>query len=363
MASDKVDTDDAGRTTEPTLTVCFDGSCPLCQREVAMYQRLPADGAVNWVDVSRQTAAAAAEEATWGPAPSSAELMARFHVRRADGQWLSGAAAFVELWRSLPGWRWLARAARVPGVLPLMELGYRAFPPLRPFAQAVARRWDRRAAKPAQALAVDGVSGSSVVCPPRPTTAYPPWLLRELRSDHAGEVGAVRIYDGVLACSRDAAVRAFAQAHRETERRHLALIEIELPPSQRSRLLPAWRVAGWLTGALPALAGPRAVYVTIAAVERFVDHHYQQQLDAIDALPPDERPSLEALRQLLAECQGDERHHRDEALLLLRRASGSMPRQGAPDEPAQARPGWVLRGWCALVGKGSAAAVMLARRC
>jgi demethoxyubiquinone hydroxylase (CLK1/Coq7/Cat5 family)/predicted DCC family thiol-disulfide oxidoreductase YuxK len=348
--------------TQPALTVCFDGSCPLCRREVAMYQRLPADGVVNWLDVSDQTVAAT-EALIPEPAPSRAELMARFHVRRADGQWLSGAAAFVELWRNLPGWRWLARAAQIPGVLPLMELGYRIFLPLRPRLQAMARRRERGCSHPAQARAVDVLPGSGAVQSPGITSAYPPWLLRELRSDHAGEVGAVRIYDGVLACSRDAAVRAFAQAHRDTERRHLALIEAELAPSQRSRLLSAWRVAGWLTGALPALAGPRAVYLTIAAVERFVDQHYQQQLDAIDALPPDQRKPLQALRQLLADCQGDERHHRDEAQQLLRRASGAPARQGAADEPTQARTSWALRVWCAMVGKGSAAAVVLARRC
>lgn len=169
----------------------------------------------------------------------------------------------------------------------------------------------------------------------------PRWLIQELRSDHAGETGAVCIYDGVLAVARDPALRAFAAEHRATEQRHLALIEAELPAPQRSRLLGPWRLAGWLTGALPALAGPRAVYATIAAVERFVDGHYQQQLDRLAA-----QPAHAALRQTLADCQADECHHRDEALAALK---------GRP-------PGLLLRAWCALVGAGSAAAVVLARR-
>ena len=52
-----------------------------------------------------------------------------------------------------------------------------------------------------------------------------PSLRGDIRSDHAGEVGAVMIYRGVLAGSRDPLVREFALAHLATEQRHLAIIE------------------------------------------------------------------------------------------------------------------------------------------
>ena len=45
---------------------------------------------------------------------------------------------------------------------------------------------------------------------------------------------------------------AFAQSHIKTEAEHLALIEQWLPSDRRSLLLGPWRLAGWLTGALPA---------------------------------------------------------------------------------------------------------------
>lgn len=176
------------------------------------------------------------------------------------------------------------------------------------------------------------------------TDAITPELWRELRSDHAGEAGAVCIYRGILAVSRDPRVRAFAERHLETERSHLEAIESWLPAARRSRLLPAWRVAGWLTGALPALFGARAVFGTIEAVETFVDHHYAQQLDLIDALPPEARRA--ELRALLASCQADEVHHRDEAAEF---GGGELPSA-------------LLRVWCAIVGTGSAQAVKLARR-
>jgi predicted DCC family thiol-disulfide oxidoreductase YuxK len=59
--------------------------------------------------------------------------MERFHVRASDGRVLSGAAAFVEVWTRLPKWRWAARAASLPGMLAVLELGYRMFLPVRPF--------------------------------------------------------------------------------------------------------------------------------------------------------------------------------------------------------------------------------------
>ncbi|MFZ9335352.1 MAG: demethoxyubiquinone hydroxylase family protein [Burkholderiaceae bacterium] len=179
--------------------------------------------------------------------------------------------------------------------------------------------------------------------------ALPLELLRELRTDHAGETGAVMIYRGVLAVARDAQVRAFAQHHLQTELRHLALINEVVPPRWRSRLLPLWRVSGWVTGALPACFGARAVYATIESVETFVDHHYAAQVRWIDdvlAAEPQhpQRARLLHLRALLEQCRLDEVAHRDDAAA---RFSG------------QAR--GLLALWRALVGRGSAQAVRLCR--
>jgi ubiquinone biosynthesis monooxygenase Coq7 len=172
-----------------------------------------------------------------------------------------------------------------------------------------------------------------------PGDKLPARVFADLRTDHAGEVGAVCIYQGVLLFARDPALRAFAQHHLTTEQKHLRLISAWLPSARRSRLLPLWRLAGFLTGALPALFGPRAVYATIEAVETFVDHHYEEQIRALAS-----QPGLSDLRQTLLDCQADEVAHRDEA---------------AARGPS--RPGVVLRAWCAMVGAGSSAAVALIR--
>ena len=101
-----------------------------------------------------------------------------------------------------------------------------------------------------------------------------------------------------------------------------------------------WRLAGWLTGALPALLGPRAVYGTIEAVERFVDHHYEEQIQRLAA-----QPAFWPLRQTLVDCQADGVAHRNEAASAL--GAGA--------------PGVSLRAWGWLVGVGSRGAVAVCR--
>lgn len=258
------------------LCVYYDGGCPLCRAEIATYQRTEGGDAVMWVD-----AHGCAPDAL-GPDLQRPDALARLH-----------------------------------GVLPVLELGYRAFLRVRPL-------W-----RPAGGTA----------------SALPLPLLRELRTDHAGETGAVMIYRGILAVTRDPELRAFAQHHLDTESRHLALIEPVVPPAWRSRLLPLWRVSGWLTGALPACFGPRAVYATIQAVETFVDQHYAAQLDLIDTLQREHpNPELAALRSLLQQCQQDEVAHRDDA------AARWNGRARGP-----------LAVWRWLVASGSAAAVRMCR--
>ena len=164
-------------------------------------------------------------------------------------------------------------------------------------------------------------------------------MLRALRSDHAGETGAVYIYLGIRALTRDASVREFAREHQATEERHLQLMNQLVPPEQRSRLLPLWRMAGWITGALPALFGAPAVYRTIDAVESFVDRHYLVQIEALR-----ERPRDGALTEILESCRADELMHRDEARSRVE------------------SPGMIGRLWAAMIGAGSQAGVYVASR-
>ena len=61
------------------------------------------------------------------------------HLRFALIYLVSGAAAFVEVWAQLKGWKWLAALARLPGVTFLLEGLYRAFLPVRPALSRAAK--------------------------------------------------------------------------------------------------------------------------------------------------------------------------------------------------------------------------------
>ena len=171
---------------------------------------------------------------------------------------------------------------------------------------------------------------------------YSKYLEQELRSDHAGETGAVYIYKGIIAVAtlrKDQELIRFAKNHGATEAEHLQLIETVLKKKYQSLLLGPWRIAGWLTGAIPALFGRKAVYAAIDAVETFVEQHYQGQIHYLKT-----HGGHEQLLELLIRCQADEIDHKNEA---RSKVSPSVP--------------LALRAWYAMVGGGSAAAVLLAR--
>ena len=169
---------------------------------------------------------------------------------------------------------------------------------------------------------------------------YPKWLIEELRSDHAGETGAVEIYRGILATCRDPKIREFASKHCKTEQGHLDILNTELSSTEKSKLLPIWRIAGFLTGAIPGLLGTKAVYATIDAVETYVDHHYQQQIDRLE-----KENLFPELKETLIHCQKDEVDHRDEA-------------REATVGPLEAP----LKVWSCMITQGSKTAVELAKR-
>ena len=91
----------------------YDGACPLCRREIGVYQGLAPTQPLEFRDISDPAALLPADL----PAGlTRSGLLARFHVQHGDGRIESGAHAFIALWERLPYWRWLARLGRLPGV-------------------------------------------------------------------------------------------------------------------------------------------------------------------------------------------------------------------------------------------------------
>jgi predicted DCC family thiol-disulfide oxidoreductase YuxK len=94
-------------------------------------RRLDRRGAITFIDVAPADALCPLDRGL---------LLARLHAR-ADGEIVSGAAAFAVMWRAIPMLKSLGLAARNPMVLAALEWMYRGFLRVRPQLQRVLRRW------------------------------------------------------------------------------------------------------------------------------------------------------------------------------------------------------------------------------
>lgn len=118
---------ESGTHGQPAIAVYFDGSCPMCAKEISYYQQLDSDQRVAWIDVA-------------GPNPScpvgydQQMLLARFHVKDlATDKIYDGAAGFAKLWQAMPSpWRQLGVIASVAPITWILELGYQLTLKVRP---------------------------------------------------------------------------------------------------------------------------------------------------------------------------------------------------------------------------------------
>jgi ubiquinone biosynthesis monooxygenase Coq7 len=134
-----------------------------------------------------------------------------------------------------------------------------------------------------------------------------------IRVDHAGEFGALRIYEGQLAVlgrSPHATenVRAIRRMAAQ-EQKHFDAFDrmIKDRAVRPTALEPVWRAAGFALGAATALMGEKAAMACTVAVEDVIDAHYARQ---IERLGTDEAE----LKGTIQKFHAEECAHRDEAL-------------------------------------------------
>jgi len=111
----------------PCLTVYFDGFCPVCRREVGVYRRLHAPGAIHWQDL------AATPGVLSDVGVDLQTALTWLHVRDADGVVHTGLDAHCRMWERLPLLHVLAwLIARSPRLRRGVDALYRWFTPRRP---------------------------------------------------------------------------------------------------------------------------------------------------------------------------------------------------------------------------------------
>lgn len=138
-------------------------------------------------------------------------------------------------------------------------------------------------------------------------------LDRIVRVDHAGEVGADKIYEGQLAVLRSTPVGPLIQEMWDEEKEHRETFE-KLIVEHRVRptaLLPLWNIAGFVLGAGTAVLGKEAAMACTVAVEETIGEHYNDQIRQLIEIDPEKYKDL---LQTLKKFRDDELHHLDTGL-------------------------------------------------
>ena len=112
-----------------------------------------------------------------------------------------------------------------------------------------------------------------------------PKILEEIiRVDHAGERGAIKIYEGQLLAlktiKQDKALQNKIEEMKEHEQEHLDYFEKEIQKRKikPTYFLPIWDIMGVALGFGTTILGKKAAMLCTASVEEVIEDHYQNQL-------------------------------------------------------------------------------------
>ena len=131
-----------------------------------------------------------------------------------------------------------------------------------------------------------------------------------IRVDHAGERGAVKIYEGQLLALntivKNEDLKKTIEDMKEHEIEHCQFFENEIKKRniKPTKFLPLWDLLGVGLGFGSTLLGKKAAMLCTASVEEVIDKHYQDQ---IDQLQSDEND----LKSKIIKFREDELHHKD----------------------------------------------------
>ena len=136
-------------------------------------------------------------------------------------------------------------------------------------------------------------------------------ILEEIiRVDHAGERGAIKIYEGQLLAlntiREDKNLKKIIEEMKEQEKEHLEYFEKEIQKRnmKATYMLPLWDLMGISLGFGTALLGKKAAMLCTASVEEVIDEHYLNQIKQLDNSEP-------KLKKKIIKFREDELSHKD----------------------------------------------------
>ena len=136
-------------------------------------------------------------------------------------------------------------------------------------------------------------------------------ILEEIiRVDHAGERGAIKIYEGQLLAlktfKQNEYLKKKIEEMKEHEKEHYEYFDSEIKKRniQPTKLLPLWDLMGVTLGFGTAMLGEKAAMLCTASVEEVIDEHYLNQIKQLDSSEP-------KLKKKIIKFREDELNHKD----------------------------------------------------
>ena len=131
-----------------------------------------------------------------------------------------------------------------------------------------------------------------------------------IRVDHAGERGAIKIYEGQLLAlktfMKNDELKEKIEEMKQHEKEHAEFFDKEIKKRniKPTKFLPLWDLLGVGLGFGSTILGRKAAMLCTASVEEVIDEHYQNQ---INRLEDDEKE----LKKKIIKFREDELHHKD----------------------------------------------------
>ncbi len=131
-----------------------------------------------------------------------------------------------------------------------------------------------------------------------------------IRVDHAGERGAIKIYEGQLLALntlvKNEDLKKTVKEMKKHEEEHCSFFETEIKKRdiKPTKLLPLWDLLGLGLGFSSTILGKKAAMLCTASVEEVIDEHYKNQIEQIGI---DEN----ILKKKIIKFRKDELHHKD----------------------------------------------------
>ena len=131
-----------------------------------------------------------------------------------------------------------------------------------------------------------------------------------IRVDHAGERGAIKIYEGQLLALntivKDENLKKIIEEMKVHEEEHCNFFENEIKKRniKPTKLLPFWDLLGIGLGFGSTILGKKAAMLCTASVEEVIDSHYQNQINQLNS-------KEKKLREKIIKFREDELKHKD----------------------------------------------------